>query len=51
MKRSLLGVVVVVTLVVGTGAVALAATIDCTTSTMCTGTRNGDTMSGTPGSR
>ena len=33
MKRSLLGVVVTVALVLGTGAVALAATIDCTAAT------------------
>jgi Ca2+-binding RTX toxin-like protein len=49
MKRSLLGVVVAVALILGTGAVALAATIDCTAGTTCTGTRNGDTMNGTPG--
>jgi Ca2+-binding RTX toxin-like protein len=49
MKRSLLGVVVAVALVLGTGAVALAATIDCTAGTVCTGTRNGDIMNGTPG--
>jgi Ca2+-binding RTX toxin-like protein len=40
---------VAVALVLGTGAVALAATIDCTAGTTCTGTRNGDTMNGTPG--
>ena len=51
MKRSLLGVAVVVTLVLGTGAVALAATIDCTAGTTCTGTRTGDTMNGTRGSQ
>ena len=49
MKRSLLGVVVAVALVLGTGAVALAAIIDCTAGTTCTGTRNGDVMNGTPG--
>jgi Ca2+-binding RTX toxin-like protein len=49
MKRSLLGVVVAVALILGTGAVALAATIECTAGTTCTGTRNGDTMNGTPG--
>jgi Ca2+-binding RTX toxin-like protein len=49
MKRSLLGVVMAVALVLGTGAVALAATIDCTAGTTCTGTRNGDVMNGTPG--
>jgi Ca2+-binding RTX toxin-like protein len=49
MKRSLLGVVVAVAMVLGTGAVALAANIECTAGTTCTGTRNGDTMNGTPG--
>lgn len=49
MKRSLLGLVVAVALVLGTGAVALAATIDCIAGTACTGTRNGDIMNGTPG--
>jgi Ca2+-binding RTX toxin-like protein len=49
MKRSLLGLVVAVSLVLGTGAVALAANIDCTVDTPCIGTRNGDTMNGTPG--
>jgi len=50
MKRSLLGLVVAVALVLGTGAVALAANIDCTAGNVCTGTRNDDTMNGTPGS-
>lgn len=49
MKRSLLGAVVAVALILGTGAVALAATIDCTAGTACTGTRNDDSMNGTPG--
>jgi Ca2+-binding RTX toxin-like protein len=45
----LLSVVVAVAMVPGTGAVALAANIECTVGTTCTGTRNGDTMNGTPG--
>jgi Ca2+-binding RTX toxin-like protein len=49
MKRSLLGVVVAVALVLGTGAVALAANIDCTADDECIGTRNGDTMNGSSG--
>jgi hypothetical protein len=49
MKRSLLGLVVAVSLALGTGAVALAANIDCIAGTPCIGTRNGDTMNGTPG--
>jgi len=49
MKRSLLGVVVAVALVLGTGAVALAATINCTADAPCVGTRNGDILKGSPG--
>ena len=49
MKRSLLGVVVALALVLGTGAVALAATINCTADTLCVGTRNGDILRGSPG--
>jgi Ca2+-binding RTX toxin-like protein len=49
MKRFLLGAVVALALVLGTGAVALAAAIDCTTGTECTGTRNDDIMNGTTG--
>lgn len=49
MKRILLGAVVALALILGTGAVALAANIDCTADSVCTGTRNGDFMKGTPG--
>jgi Ca2+-binding RTX toxin-like protein len=48
MKRSLLGAVVALALVLGTATVALAAAVDCTTGTVCNGTRNGDIMNGTP---
>jgi Ca2+-binding RTX toxin-like protein len=48
MKRSLLGLVVIMALVLGMAAVAVAATVDCTTGTVCNGTRNGDIMNGTP---
>ena len=45
----MLGAVVSVALVFGAGAVALAATVDCTALTPCTGTRNPDTMNGSSG--
>jgi len=44
----LLGVVVSVALVLGAGAVALAATIDCSAGTPCIGTRRGDALNGSP---
>jgi Ca2+-binding RTX toxin-like protein len=47
MRRSVvLGVVISVALVLGAGAVALAATIDCSAGTPCTGTRRGDNLNG-----
>jgi len=49
MRRSvLLGAVVSVALVLGAGAVALAATIDCSAGTPCIGTRRGDALNGSP---
>ena len=45
----MLGAVVSVALVLGAGAVALAATVNCTALTPCTGTRNPDTMNGSSG--
>ncbi len=48
MKRRLSGAVVALALVLGTATVALAAAVDCTTGTVCNGTRNGDIMNGTP---
>jgi Ca2+-binding RTX toxin-like protein len=48
MKRFLLGAVVALALVLGTGAAALAAIVDCTAGSVCNGTRNGDIMNGTP---
>ena len=48
MKRSYVRMVVTVALILGTGAVAMAATRDCTVGNTCTGTRNGDIMNGTP---
>jgi Ca2+-binding RTX toxin-like protein len=49
MKRSLLGVVVAVALVLGVSAVAIAATRDCTANTPCVGTSKGDSMNGSSG--
>lgn len=50
MKRGvLMSAVVSVVLVLGAGAVALAATVNCTAGTECIGTRNADTMNGTSG--
>jgi Ca2+-binding RTX toxin-like protein len=50
MRRSvlLLGAVVSVALVLGAGAVALAATIECSAGTPCVGTRRGDALNGSP---
>jgi len=48
-KRSLLGIAVAVALVLGTGAVALAASVDCTANTPCVGTNQGDTLNGSSG--
>lgn len=50
MRRSvLLGAVVAVALVLGAAAVALAATINCTAETKCSGTKRPDTLNGSPG--
>lgn len=50
MRRSvLLGAIVAVVLILGTGAVALAATINCTADTRCQGTKRPDTLNGSPG--
>ena len=50
MSRSvlLLGAVVSVALVLGAGAVALAATIECSAGTPCVGTRRADALNGSP---
>ncbi len=49
MKRSLLGVVVAVALLLAASAVAIAATINCTADTRCQGTNRPDTLNGSPG--
>jgi Ca2+-binding RTX toxin-like protein len=49
MKRSLLGVVVAVALILGASAVAIAATRNCTANTPCVGTSKGDIMNGSSG--
>ena len=49
-KRSvLLGAAVTLALVLGVSAAALAANIDCAANTECIGTRNPDTLNGSPG--
>ncbi len=50
MKRVvLMGALVSMALVLGAGAVALAANVDCIADNLCTGTRNPDTMNGSSG--